>query len=219
MNFQPIETHYAGCRFRSRLEARYAVLFDKLDIRWMYEPQGFDIRGTWYLADFYLPEHKLWVEVKGTDEGLDFPLLVNAAIPHWGLPLDPDGAPVPDASRVGFRLLVLGPIPHVRSDPGHFEHQPDVPVWTWPTHTALHFWKGDVTSGFASFTRRRHIDLLEGGFVLGDDAGAVTTLDDGQYPSLANTGGAIWDKPIGDADAVAAYTAARSARFEHGESG
>ena len=38
-----IETLYAGCRFRSRLEARWAVAFNALGIEWMYEPQGYEI--------------------------------------------------------------------------------------------------------------------------------------------------------------------------------
>ena len=36
-----IETRYKGYRFRSRLEARYAVLFDSLKIEWEYEPEGY----------------------------------------------------------------------------------------------------------------------------------------------------------------------------------
>lgn len=64
MTVQPIETRYAGCRFRSRLEARWAVFFDHLNIPWEYEPQGFMIEGTLYLPDFYLRHQKLWVEIK-----------------------------------------------------------------------------------------------------------------------------------------------------------
>ena len=64
-----IETRYAGCRFRSRLEARWAVFFDALGMRWEYEPEGYmigpenDQRG--YLPDFWLPDRRQWVEVKG----------------------------------------------------------------------------------------------------------------------------------------------------------
>lgn len=39
-----IPTTYAGVHFRSRLEARWAVLFDKLGWSWDYEP--LDARGT-----------------------------------------------------------------------------------------------------------------------------------------------------------------------------
>jgi len=65
MNIPPIETRYAGCRFRSRLEARWAVLFDAIDLEWQYEPQGFDTPFGPYLPDFYIPIWGAWMEVKG----------------------------------------------------------------------------------------------------------------------------------------------------------
>lgn len=37
-----IETKYKGYRFRSRLEARWAVFFDALGVRWEYEIEGFE---------------------------------------------------------------------------------------------------------------------------------------------------------------------------------
>lgn len=60
-----IETEYNGYRFRSRLEARWAVFFDTLGIKYEYEPEGFDLDGVYYLPDFWLPDIKTWVEVKG----------------------------------------------------------------------------------------------------------------------------------------------------------
>lgn len=65
-----IETLYAGCRFRSRLEARWAVFFNKLRIRWTYESEGYEYEDSKYLPDFYLPEIKTYAEVKGGDEAL-----------------------------------------------------------------------------------------------------------------------------------------------------
>ena len=65
MAVKAIETRYAGCRFRSRLEARWAVFFDALGIEWNYEPQGFETQHGRYLPDFWLPETKAWIEVKG----------------------------------------------------------------------------------------------------------------------------------------------------------
>jgi len=59
-----IETVYNGYRFRSRLEARWAVFFDALDVKYEYEKEGFDIDGIWYLPDFYLPDYNCWVEIK-----------------------------------------------------------------------------------------------------------------------------------------------------------
>lgn len=62
-----IETRYDGHRFRSRLEARYAVLFNQIGIPYQYEAEGFDLDGLWYLPDFWIEQLGLFVEVKGTD--------------------------------------------------------------------------------------------------------------------------------------------------------
>lgn len=67
-----IETRYKGRRFRSRLEARYAVMFDHLGIEWDYEPEGFELQdGTRYLPDFWITcvgghAPGAWLEVKAT---------------------------------------------------------------------------------------------------------------------------------------------------------
>jgi hypothetical protein len=70
-----IETKYSGHLFRSRLEARWAVAFDSLHVRWEYEREGFDLGdGVKYLPDFWLPDLWCWFEVKGdepTDEELE----------------------------------------------------------------------------------------------------------------------------------------------------
>lgn len=63
-----IECRYASRRFRSRREARWAILFDHLDIDWRYEPEGYHLPGNiCYLPDFELHlgnEQRIWVEVK-----------------------------------------------------------------------------------------------------------------------------------------------------------
>lgn len=78
---KPIETVYRGYRFRSRLEARWAVFFDSLGLRWEYEPEGFEFSdGTRYLPDFFVhwsaqkPARLkkfdavgYWVEIKGRE--------------------------------------------------------------------------------------------------------------------------------------------------------
>jgi hypothetical protein len=70
---KPVETKYRGYRFRSRLEARWAVFFSALGIAWEYEPQGFDLgQAGWYLPDFFLPdfgdsEGGTFVEVKAAE--------------------------------------------------------------------------------------------------------------------------------------------------------
>jgi hypothetical protein len=61
---RPIETVYQGYRFRSRLEARWAVFFDALGVAWDYELQGFDLGGVRYLPDFWLSTVRMWAEVK-----------------------------------------------------------------------------------------------------------------------------------------------------------
>ena len=62
-----IETHYNGYRFRSRLEARWAVFFDALGVDYEYEKEGFVLSdNTPYLPDLWLPHMKMWVEIKPT---------------------------------------------------------------------------------------------------------------------------------------------------------
>ena len=71
-DYRPIETVYNGYRFRSRLEARWAVFFDALGIRYEYEKEGYELSDPrngkvfQYLPDFYLPEENVFVEIKGT---------------------------------------------------------------------------------------------------------------------------------------------------------
>lgn len=65
MSARAIETRYRGYRFRSRLEARWAVFFDTVGLNWEYEKEGFDLYGSYYLPDFWLPKFKLWAEIKG----------------------------------------------------------------------------------------------------------------------------------------------------------
>lgn len=70
---QAIQTFYRGHHFRSRTEARWAVFFDTLGIKWEYERQGYKLpSGAAYLPDFFVHAHDsetegngYWVEVKG----------------------------------------------------------------------------------------------------------------------------------------------------------
>lgn len=67
MVIKAIQTEYKGYKFRSRLEARYAVLFDALGLDWEYETEGYELPdGTWYLPDFYIPSKNSYIEIKGT---------------------------------------------------------------------------------------------------------------------------------------------------------
>ena len=66
-----IETRYKGYRFRSRLEARWAVFFDTLGLKWEYEPEGFELGGgVRYLPDFFV--EGVFAEVKPTQNVSDF---------------------------------------------------------------------------------------------------------------------------------------------------
>jgi hypothetical protein len=68
MDIKPIETGYKGYRFRSRLEARWAVFFTELQIPFRYEFEGFRTSdGSWYLPDFWLPSHHYWIEIKAQE--------------------------------------------------------------------------------------------------------------------------------------------------------
>src|SRR5437899_5019957 len=81
-----IETTYGGYRMRSRLEARWAVFFDRLGVRWIYEPEGYGLpNGQAFLPDFLLTNvglregkhysqqdwSKVFIEVKPTRETAD----------------------------------------------------------------------------------------------------------------------------------------------------
>jgi len=59
-----ISTRYSGVQFRSRLEARWAALFDLLGFKWHYEMEAFSLPCGAYLPDFWLPDVPVWAEVK-----------------------------------------------------------------------------------------------------------------------------------------------------------
>ena len=70
----PIETVYKGYKFRSRLEARWAVFFEEMGFDWSYEVEGFNLpSGARYLPDFFIKNHEhcydYWYEIK--PEGAD----------------------------------------------------------------------------------------------------------------------------------------------------
>lgn len=203
-----IETTYAGCRFRSRLEARWAVLFDRLGIPWEYEPQGFQVShrltyelGTFpYLPDFWLPKEQVWVEVKGDLTPSETCRLLEAAASLSSN----DGGGCHDLG--GHDLVVCGPIP-----------RPDEQM---NTPTKLHLHKGELyascflcdgascnTSGLGQWPGQ-----WVGNLTIGRDDGYV-------HPHAAERllqGSMCRRGHPGYGDLLAA---ARSARFEHGESG
>ncbi len=67
MTIEAIPSWYAGITFRSKLEADWAATLDQHHIRWEYEPETIDLpSGATYIPDFWLPDHGIWIEVKGT---------------------------------------------------------------------------------------------------------------------------------------------------------
>lgn len=110
MTIKAIETRYKGHRFRSRLEARWAVFFDYLGIQWKYETQGYHIKNNrgrkWtYLPDFYLPVEQCWVEVKGDMDRFDSEMFVEIFQNGGQLPS------VFDSIETTRGILVLSDIP------------------------------------------------------------------------------------------------------------
>lgn len=114
-----IPTVYRGVQFRSRLEAKWACMFDWLDLQWEYEP--LDLEG-------YIPDFMLWVdrwnspflvEIKPLIEIFDYPdddPLVVAARDKWQ---------VTSSDRP---LLILGAVlqplpPDTSTEPGGGSHR------------------------------------------------------------------------------------------------
>lgn len=75
----PIPTLYSGVKFRSRAEARWAMLFDALGIEWQYEAEGFQLSTCWYLPDFWLPRLTVFAEVKGSAQQWDIQCEIKAS--------------------------------------------------------------------------------------------------------------------------------------------
>lgn len=196
---KPIQTRYGGHYFRSRLEARYAVLFDHLGIHWEYEPEGYSTPAGPYLPDFLLHlreptffEVKPEIDYGNTDErwwqvchSTGRPMIVA-----WGMPrpdrLEPPRSPMRDGS---YHLVVSNGMP---DEPFQFKRDAG----------------GDIHYAFCSCCI----------------CGAVGIEYDGRGArvcrSCACTHGNR-DKcySYDDPKIVRAYVAALSARFERGERG
>lgn len=102
---KPIETFYKGYKFRSRLEARWAVFFDALGLKWQYEVEGFNLSdGRYYLPDFRVTSSKelvYWYEVKPSEDKGDGKLQRFAL--DWG-------AKHPDDRTTDFAILSGDPV-------------------------------------------------------------------------------------------------------------
>lgn len=209
MSITAIETRYAGHLFRSRLEARWAVFFDRLGIAWEYEPQGYVLgNGESYLPDFWLPGLHLWVEVKGTVNREVLATLGNAAAAN-GLPLfrhderrpcDWPTVEWPATASGMSRLLLLGDVP-----------RPDDSGWI---HPMLLLCRGTTVAigGVYFWGRSRTFNHGCTFRVFGQDP--ISVDPDEHLPNGSRHPALKMCDPV-----AAAYQAARSARFEHGQSG
>ena len=203
MTIRAIETIYAGCRFRSRLEARWAVFFDELDIEWKYEAQGYEKDGERYLPDFLLPRTQTFVEVKGDREALvrDFDRQVrlhdfNGVLPDFQ-----------ESFGTKRGLLLLGDIPYA---PGCVVFHPLI-----QHHKGLHrVWCGFFPmhcGGYAPLVADYNREVLALLCNITADSGADSDASKWFVEHRAV-------RFPGTFHAVAsAYLVARQARFEHGE--
>lgn len=226
MTIQPIQTRYAGHHFRSRLEARWAVFMDHLDVPWEYEPEGYLVNGTPYLPDFLVhpdTDRAFWLEIKGVfpndgelakarglAEGTGIPVYV-----YWAKP----EAPAPDLSHLSegeYAGWDRGGYVWTDND-GWREYPTLPPKWQIDLRpTAFRFNPGkhkEDKSGFWWWTDCPHC-----GLAIIKTAGQVgwchtfkpeEAHDQVRYPRFAHRTPRL----------LAAYEAARSARFEHGQSG
>lgn len=187
-----IETRYRGCRFRSRLEARWAVFFDTLGLQWEYEPEGFHLHCGPYLPDFFIPEWDAYVEVKGHFErGYE---KADACFRLYWLSHDTGKQAV---------LLVGSP---------------------WPgEHEIILEKNSDNVGHWDSFARCPRCQGLcviveceaceyGDGFFDWVNLGKHTCTDPVDHFAVKPA-----DRPFVDSALTTAYRAARSARFEHGE--
>ena len=62
---------YGGVKMRSSWEVKWAKYFDENEIKWEYEPQKFKSEEVNYIPDFWLPELKMFFEVKGVIDEKD----------------------------------------------------------------------------------------------------------------------------------------------------
>lgn len=206
----PIETRYKGYKFRSRLEARWAVFFDSAGIEWQYEPEGFQSYGYSYLPDFYLPASRTWVEVKGSDQALreDHDKLVALLDCSSPIPGINDSYMATQAESDHARgLLILGSIPE-----RHFglilhpiiQHHKGL-IRTWAS-----FGSCDMPLLLVPRQRSWLTEMMQ---IPADESGMESDakLWSVQHLSI-KTASAI-------GPAIKGYDDARQARFEHGQFG
>lgn len=157
VNVKPIETHYNGYRFRSRLEARWAVFFDAIGLKYEYEHEGYRLDdNTFYLPDFYMHrvvkdevfgyrrEYHSFIEIKAKEptpeEIRKAKLLCNSLDAglyfFWGLPCTNLGLHIcPDEDDCGIQRVTMwsyedGKGPILESSPVDYWDEYNKDGWT-----------------------------------------------------------------------------------------
>lgn len=190
---KPIETVYNGYRFRSRLEARWAVFFDSLHVKYEYEPQGFLLpSGRRYLPDFK-------VKCYGTrgEKGLAEPFDLYVEVKGFMSNEDADKI-IEFATRTDDPYLIDNPVLVVRTIPppgcstdSYFTESYDCMDGTKICPFNYQLIDGDYFAAYPAADKNGHF------YLWGDDSNYIN-FEDIQL--------------VEDA-----YTRARQARFEHGE--
>jgi hypothetical protein len=227
MTIQAIETKYKGYRFRSRLEARWAVFFDALGIEWEYEKEGFTNGKDFYLPDFYLPHHKVWVEVKGDKDALVNDHLRMVSYLDWGGYL-PNIEESYNGMQIQGGFLILGNIPDPSQQGIHFHpliRHNDGLLRSWITFFRPIEKNKDCVFTFEYFLSNKYVwdfDLLREiglGYETSSDTDRNHFRAESRIlkPNYYYVG--VGQKAFNAIELVTnkAYEKARSARFEHGE--
>lgn len=201
-NIKPIETYYNGYRFRSRLEARWAVFFDALGVKYEYEPEGFQRNGAYYLPDFLIHdvegEHAcswrqdIYVEVKGRPDEDSANKVFNCSVGYY------EDADAEYGEHGGIPVWVVGNIPDPENYINDMSRQRREHCDKYrgtKNHCALCINDFGTLDGDCCF--EFSIDFTDHLIFHGADS---------------NYGFGTWSEKISNA-----FRAARQARFEHGE--
>lgn len=187
-----IETEYKGYRFRSRLEAKWAVFFDACGVEWEYEPEGYDLGdGIRYLPDFLL--HGVTFNHANKQEKCDLYVEVKGKMTAF------DAEKIRRFHEAGMPILVVGGIPEGEDFEKLTRYMDE---YSWQREHANPEWP--------YFYNFRTVD--------DDYFSAYPGVDQNGVFSLFGADSSY----VGDADkkrSERAYTKARQARFEFGEKG
>lgn len=215
MKIKAIETEYNGYRFRSRLEARWAVFFDAGCIKYEYESEGYKLEdGTLYLPDFYLPELDVHVEVKrDTPDGIEEIKAKCEKAIVWGGPIK--------------QLLVLSDVPEGKSIDGGIWH---FPVLYWSvTQVRWGWWFFHDCGDEALYGNTSAADYPSAEWYLSVKKKSIKAVSDYELKAVKQP---KWREDIGwpyssqdeielqetlNSNTFNAFKVARQARFEHGE--